>query len=181
MQFEPEPQPIPALRQSNVLGIVGFVLSFCLSPIGLILSVVALAKQPRGFAIAGTIIGLLGSLVWAGLIFVFVMFGPAFVSIFEDTSDYAQISRAIDAYKTQNAGALPPDLAALNLSANVIEDHDGNPYAYSADPSTGEWTITFIGWDGVHDSGDEVDLTSTMSESDVGKALGDAYGESKKP
>lgn len=181
MQFEQEQMPVAAPRKSNVLGIVGFILAFCVSPIGLILSLVALARPPRGFAVAGTIVGLLGSAAWALVIFVFVVFGPAAVSIFENTSDYAQIARAIDAYKTNNAGALPPDLAALNLPADVLEDHEGNAYAYSMDPATGEWSITFIGWDGMPDTGDEVVLTSGMTESEVGQALGDAFGESKQP
>ena len=58
-------QPPP----SNSLGISGFVVSLAgvvvtfgfLCPIGLILSLIALRKEPRGFAVAGTIIGLLGS------------------------------------------------------------------------------------------------------------------------
>src|SRR5215210_2130737 len=53
----------PERRPSNTLGIVGFVLAFCLPPIGLILSLAALARRPRGFAIAGVIIGLLGSVM----------------------------------------------------------------------------------------------------------------------
>ena len=55
---------------SNGLGVAGFVLSLLgflgtcglLSPIGLILSLIALRKQPRGLAIAGVIIGAVGSL-----------------------------------------------------------------------------------------------------------------------
>src|SRR6056297_1203570 len=55
--------------ESNTLGTAGFVTSLVgwvtcgvLCPIGLLLSVIALFKAPRGMAIAGTIIGGLGSL-----------------------------------------------------------------------------------------------------------------------
>lgn len=55
--------------QTNGLGIAGFVVSLVglcgsagiLSPIGLIISLVALGKQPRGFAVAGTVLGAVGS------------------------------------------------------------------------------------------------------------------------
>ena len=43
----------------NTLGLVGFIFSIicCPIPIGLILSLIALKNSPKGFAIAGTIIG----------------------------------------------------------------------------------------------------------------------------
>ena len=58
-------QPAP----TNGLGIAGFIVSLVgflscglLSPIGFLLSLVGLTKQPRGFAIAGAIIGAIGTL-----------------------------------------------------------------------------------------------------------------------
>ncbi|HHK42428.1 MAG TPA: hypothetical protein ENJ50_08425, partial [Planctomycetaceae bacterium] len=58
-------QPAP----TNGLGIAGFIISLLgflscglLSPIGFLLSLVGLTKQPRGFAIAGAIIGAIGTL-----------------------------------------------------------------------------------------------------------------------
>jgi hypothetical protein len=46
-------------KQSNTLGVVGFVLSVtcCLAPLGFLLSLIAVFKPPRGFAIAGLLIG----------------------------------------------------------------------------------------------------------------------------
>lgn len=60
---------IEVLVRSNGLGTAGFVTSlvglfFCcglLSPIGLLLSVVALIQPPRGMAFAGTLLGAIGS------------------------------------------------------------------------------------------------------------------------
>ena len=56
----------------NTLGIVGFVFSLLgvltcgvLAPVGLLLSLFGLFRRPRGFATAGTIISLLGTL-WLG-------------------------------------------------------------------------------------------------------------------
>lgn len=66
--------PAAPVRQSeNSLGIAGFVISLLgivtcglIAPVGLLLSLLALFKRPRGFATAGTVIGLLGS-VWLAL------------------------------------------------------------------------------------------------------------------
>jgi len=75
---EPSPQPTQYISQqvvvagspSNGLGVAGFIVSLCgllftcglICPIGFLLSLFALFKPPRGFAIAGSVIGGLGSL-----------------------------------------------------------------------------------------------------------------------
>src|SRR5690348_9132833 len=55
-------------QPTNGLGLAGFITSLVgivtcgvIAPIGLVLSLFGLMKPPRGFAIAGTIIGLIGS------------------------------------------------------------------------------------------------------------------------
>jgi len=65
----------PPPRPSNSLGLAGFLISLfsiplcgILAPLGLLLSVFALRKSPRGFAVAGTMLGLLGTL-WVGGLF----------------------------------------------------------------------------------------------------------------
>lgn len=69
---------------SNGLGVAGFVTSLIglmscgiLSPIALLLSFLALFKRPRGFAVAGTIISVIGTiaLVLVGASFVLAMIG----------------------------------------------------------------------------------------------------------
>jgi hypothetical protein len=66
--------PLAASPPGNTLGIVGFVFSLLgvvtcglLGPVGLLLSLLALFKRPRGFATAGAVIGLLATL-WLGLL-----------------------------------------------------------------------------------------------------------------
>lgn len=56
--------PVPG----KTLGIVGLVLAFLASPIGLILSIVAMVQSRKagaknGFALAGIIIGIIGTIV----------------------------------------------------------------------------------------------------------------------
>ncbi|MFB8189731.1 DUF4190 domain-containing protein [Microbacterium sp. NPDC055988] len=59
----------------RVLSIVGFVLAFVVAPVGLIISIVAAVKlgksgQPKGFAIAGIIVGALITIFWVILLIV---------------------------------------------------------------------------------------------------------------
>ncbi|MBY0307701.1 MAG: DUF4190 domain-containing protein, partial [Phycisphaerales bacterium] len=68
----------PVDARSNGLGVAGFIVSLAgwfvggvLCPVGLVLSLFALGKRPRGFAVAGVVVGLLGTIGWV-LVFVFV-------------------------------------------------------------------------------------------------------------
>ena len=62
--------PHTACRRSNPAGTAGFVISLfgllltcgILCPLGLFFSLVGLTKSPRGTAVAGTILGLIGTL-----------------------------------------------------------------------------------------------------------------------
>ena len=82
-------------KQTNGLGLAGFIVSLfglltcgTLSPIGFLLSVIGVFKSPRGFAIAGSILGALGS-VWlavAGLAMLGALAAPAI----EQTRDTIQ-------------------------------------------------------------------------------------------
>jgi hypothetical protein len=66
--------------QDNNLGTAGFVISLVgilscgfLSPVGAILSLMALNKEPKGLAIAGLVIGILGS-AWVVVALIFGLF-----------------------------------------------------------------------------------------------------------
>lgn len=67
-------------QPTNGLGTAGFIVSLAgllctagvLSPIGLLLSFVALFKRPRGMAIAGFVLGLIGTAIMATFGFAFV-------------------------------------------------------------------------------------------------------------
>jgi hypothetical protein len=66
----PVPRYLPA-PASNDLGLAGFIVSLLglvlsgglLCPVGLVLSAMALRREPRGFAVAGFVIGLVGTLM----------------------------------------------------------------------------------------------------------------------
>jgi hypothetical protein len=66
---------------SNGMGLAGFIISLVglmscglVSPIGLVLSWIGLSKEPKGLAIAGLVLGLLGSL-WIVVALAFGLFG----------------------------------------------------------------------------------------------------------
>ncbi|MBB4071768.1 DUF4190 domain-containing protein [Leucobacter sp. OH2974_COT-288] len=65
----PQQAPLPQNEKTNVMAIVGFVLSFFVSLVGAILSLVALSQikktgeKGRGLAIAGAIIGFVGTIL----------------------------------------------------------------------------------------------------------------------
>jgi hypothetical protein len=56
-----------------IVALVGFVTGGCLSFVGLIMGLIAMNRRPRGFAIAGVIIGFIGS--FAGCIIMAAIFG----------------------------------------------------------------------------------------------------------
>lgn len=135
--------PVPD-RPSNTLGLAGFITSLAslitcgfLSPISLILSFIALFKKPRGFAMAGTLISLVG-IALAGSIAT----GGALATIWgmnQIQTMQAHIQNQI-AFTTGTAGLddyyaqqqmLPDDAAGQNvLSQYAVNDAWGNPLRY---------------------------------------------------
>lgn len=149
---------------SNGLGIAGFVISLVglcsggvLSPIGLIISLIAVGRPPRGFAIAGIILGALGScgILLTLLIFPFVLVAllaaagatagavalAAALGIpeFQAQLEMGLLSNAVAEYERQE-GQLPTTLGDLERAGyldqydeqdfKVLVDHWGNPYEY---------------------------------------------------
>lgn len=126
---------------SNGMGVAGFVCSLLgllscglLSPFGLLFSFIGMFKAPRGLAVAGFVMGVIGS-AW---IFVAVFFvGIAAIAAalgLEDAaatvkhvSDAAQIHQAIIEYERAN-GSPPADLDALGLDDALRLDGWGQPY-----------------------------------------------------
>lgn len=156
MQPDPVFAPtLPPVDRANTLGVAGFVTSLVgfaftgglLCPIGLILSLIALRRQPRGFAIAGTVLGLLGS-CGGCLIALFVLpaiaialaggatvlTAAAFMLVggtpaMETFDHMFQIQREIKVYEKQH-GAPPASLADLNLPTDILQDGWGTPLQY---------------------------------------------------
>ncbi len=130
-------------RSTNVLGVVGFVLALigtilgiCIWPvavlavIGLILSFIGMFKEPRGLAIAGFIVGLLGSIIVLIMVFVIGAIGTGIVGgaitaanqaavQVESATKARGIQQAAIVYANGNAG-LGPDNIGVLLSENMF-------------------------------------------------------------
>jgi hypothetical protein len=121
------------------MGVAGFVVSILgvitcglLSPIGLLFSLLGLFKAPRGMALAGAILSLLGT-IWlatAGYAIVMgVLFVGTAVKSVETASRLNNAAVQIEQYKTEN-GAYPNKDEAQQLISGV-QDLWGNTVEYS--------------------------------------------------
>jgi hypothetical protein len=109
--------------------------------VGLIVSLVALGRQPRGFAIAGVILGLLGTCGGLIVLVAVIIAGAAAVAAvlgivmfsnperLELTRDMATIAIAVESYRDDN-GVPPASLTLLDLREPTLIDPWGNPYRY---------------------------------------------------
>lgn len=169
-----QPMPGEGRPQSNVLGIVGFILSFCVSPIGLILSLIALRKPPRGLAIGGVVVGVLGTVVWAVLIASMAAGWKYIKAGIEGVTDYQQINAAMTSYH-QNNGSYASSLDDLSgLTSDEKIDAWGTAYRLEVKPDGSGWDLISAGMDGKFGTSDDITLTNDMSENEVGNRIGEA-------
>ncbi len=162
--------------KSNPLGIVGFVLSLlCVtSPIGLLISLIALMKSPRGFAIAGVLIGLVFSAILAVGVWIVLLILPYLQETGTVIEDADSLRNKISAYQTTNNGTPPTSLDDLNWTDT---DPWGNSYVLVVDPSDKSWTLTTLGPDSVADTFDDLAIESDMDEQDVSNAIAEWIGK----
>jgi hypothetical protein len=168
-------------KPTNGLGIAGFVVSLVgllgtgglLCPIGLIMSLIALGRQPKGFAIAGVVIGLLGT---CGGLIVALAFGAAVLALLgitaavafaalndpqrmELTIDMANIDQAIK--RIQGTSKYPPaSLTELHLDAETLRDPWGNAYVYVLRDKKPGYDVLSSGKDGVAGTPDDVAMSN---------------------
>jgi len=173
----------PNRTGTNGLGIAGFIVSlvgFCgsgglLCPIGLILSLIALGKQPRGFAVAGVIIGAIGScgaVVAIIAIPVVVAFALAAVGLtaaavglaavagpqVEAQVEMFVLSTNLEEKIQQSAGTLPATLdeVTAGLNESQVTDPWGHRYVYEVTQSGAAYRLYSMGPDGLGATPDDV-------------------------
>jgi hypothetical protein len=151
------------------LGIAGFVVSVVgivatcglLCPVGLVLSLVALIKPPRGFAIAGTVLGALGSFwlaLW-GLAMVAAVLGIS--SAATTLRDWAETGTALNRARQSieqyggEHGELPDGIEGNKL---IVDIRDGWNNDIRYEPDDHGYTIRSGGPDGEFDTGDDVTI-----------------------
>lgn len=181
------PQAAP---QTNGMGLAGFIVSLVgllatcglLCPIGLLFSVVALFKKPRGFAIAGTILGGLGTLALAsiGVLFVTgVFWGIAAAqntqARFHNQFAMETASLEIDQLYLQN-GTLPNDvIGSQSISQSAMTDNWNQPLSYRKLASD-RFEIISMGPDGQLNTPDDLKLEFTMSPNGTSQSNGSLIG-----
>ncbi|MFG0256638.1 MAG: DUF4190 domain-containing protein [Phycisphaerales bacterium JB043] len=169
----------PEYPSQNNIGITGFVVSLLgiftlgiLSPIGFIISMMGLTRAPRGFAIAGVIIGLIGSIELFAVILIVTAIAGAGLMVFlmfmgfkefgveglETFADSAEIVHQIVLYEKEH-NALPASIDDLALEEKTLTDYWGNPYIITLDTPARRMTITTYGEDGQPDG----DTDTTLS------------------
>src|SRR5687768_15268077 len=187
---QPYPQPYaqpgtPNPQSTNGMGIAGFVTSLVgllscgfLSPIGLIFSLIGLTKRPRGLAIAGAVLGAVGSvfLMLAGFAIVMGVLGvsKAAQTMAEMATAVSAGQRAhqvIERHRTAN-GSLPADAQGTALIA-AEKDLWGTPLVYHRTGDT--YKIVSLGKDKTEGTAD--DMTFTESELRARPTTGPAAGE----
>lgn len=176
--------------ESNGLGVAGFVVSLVglvscglIAPIGAIMSAFAMKKEPKGLAIAGLVIGIIGSLWIVGIVILVIVFGGlaallaaagiAFGEEFETISETRSIVPMVEAYRVANDGQLPADVTVLPgyLQQDSYLDTWDNPYQIRPD---GEgFTFFSVGQDGAAGTNDDIEGFSTVRVSDMQQLVED--------
>ncbi len=168
----------PRTSETNGVGLAGFIISLLglvgtcglLSPIGLILSLVGLGKEPRGFAIAGTIIGAIGSLWLLGVIAIFALAASVVAAAVAGAlglvvalgvlgfDDAAEIYEGIEDYYQAN-GRVPAQLSDIQgLSQEQLTDAWGNTFEYEVVDGGNAFFLRSVGKDGQAGTGDDLEL-----------------------
>ena len=173
--------PVP---QRNGLGVFGFFVALVglviptgiVALLGLILSLAAIGRSPRGFAAAGVILGLLGTVFWLVAMFVAAIvavaaaagFGLMAVAGFaltqpevvEVTTDMVNMVIAVEEYREEHDDALPGELALLPLRPAVRTDPWGTAYRFvvSEDEDLG-FDLVSGGPDASFDTEDDIALS----------------------
>ncbi|MFM9996062.1 MAG: type II secretion system protein GspG [Phycisphaerales bacterium] len=163
-------QPTPR-APANGLGVAGFVVSLVglfLCPfvalVGMVMSFIAMFREPRGFAIAGFVIGLVGSLLLLVLAVVFgVVFliaGAAFAAHglggVDATFEMIEIGDRTEVHRRET-GDLPASLDELSgLAPDELIDPWGNRYRYERSADGASFTLQSTGRDGQPDTNDDL-------------------------
>jgi hypothetical protein len=163
--------------KENMLGLIGFITSVVglvftcgiASPLGLLLSLFGLLSRPRGYALAGVVTGLLGS-VWIVLLAgafwltmsVAMVAKPAiqqamveFAEMSTTVNNMSEAKKQIEAFRTENERL--PDGVEGNKIVATFKDSEGNPLRYELKEDT--YLIRSAGKDQKFETADDLDST----------------------
>lgn len=177
-------QPQQIRVESNGIGLAGFIVSLVglvvtcglISPIGLVLSLIGLTKRPKGFAIAGTIIGFIGSLwfIFGVLIFgagLLAMIGLGMIAAVAMAAanigeNAINVFHDIEMYYESN-GAAPMSLTDIGTYTPAeLEDNWGSPIRYQVSADGQEIWLRSNGEDMLPDTGDDFEFYKNFQNDD---------------
>jgi hypothetical protein len=182
-------QPAPS-QQTNPLGLAGFIVSLVgtcgtsglLSPVGLIMSLIALKNEPRGFAVAGVVIGALGSCgILVALLLIPVAIGGVLLAAgltglavalggpqIEAQVEMGLLALAIEEYADDH-GSFPTELADisddLESDSGLLTDPWGNAYVLELNDDGVTYRIISMGEDGQIHTDDDISVDKTSAHS----------------
>ncbi len=181
LPVEPRYVMVP-IREKNGLGTAGFVIAFVglfiptglIALLGLLVSLVALGRSPRGLAALGVVTGLFGTVLWLGIVAVvtvgavagaavlllacagaFILTHPEVVEV---SADMANVGLAAVDYH-EKEGRMPQDLGALGLSVSTATDPWGNPYRYELVDQDPGFDVYSAGGDGAFGTADDLAMS----------------------
>ncbi|MBL0928419.1 MAG: DUF4190 domain-containing protein, partial [Phycisphaerales bacterium] len=159
----PDPGSAPPAGR-NVLGIVGFILAFIIPPLGLILSLIALFSRPRGFAIAGAVVGAIMSTLCGGCIGGVVVLWPVIGKGVAAVTNVERIVTAAEEFSTSHSGRYPADEKELGFPTGLPEDPWGTPMRYEPADDGKSFTIRLAGPDRTLNTSDDTVINSALSQ-----------------
>ncbi len=152
-------------RKSNTLGILGCIFSILgiftfglASPIGLGLSMLGMARRPRGAATFGVVVGAMGTaflLLWGGTLVAGVSAANHAANVHKTEQSLSAAIATIERYKSDHK-ALPEDIDGNKLLIRA-EINDAWGQSLRFDPTgANAYLIRSTGPDGQFDTGDDL-------------------------
>lgn len=149
----------PPQRPTSVVAVVGLVLAVLVSPVGLVVSCFGLRdtgggrKGGRGIAVAGVIVGAVGTVLWlAAVVFAVYLVRTA-------ASTYDDVASQIEQLPTELPSGLPSDLQSA-LPSDLPSDLQSALDAAPVD-ATGDATVTDCSDDGAGGATGAVSITNS--------------------
>jgi hypothetical protein len=161
-------------EQTNGLGLAGFIVSLVgliscglISPIGLIMSLFALKREPKSFAIAGVVLGALGSCgILLTLLFLPVLFVGMAAAVAGAVGNPAlgteiklSIVEAMVEEHENETGSLPTaltDIRSLGSGSGLLNDGWKNPVHFELTPDGRSFIHFSAGPDGLPGTPDDI-------------------------
>ncbi len=146
-----------------LLGIFGIFTAGFLSPLALLISLWGLRKQPRGFATAGVVLGLTGTLIASSIVAAGMRHHHSIIARNEQRANNVKVEKSEKIFATaaeeladfagDHSGELP-DPVSGNMLMLKYSDAWGNPIRFDADKSGA--SLRSAGADGRIDTTDDV-------------------------